>query len=315
MKKTLKTPALLVVLLSCLALSCVLFTGCDDHPDVCVKCSATYAKERKVKQITYYDSEGSLKEKYRFYYTNFLVDSITKVSYGGASAKIAATDSVITRLKVLYASGECIPSAYTAKTYIPANPVSVEKAFFSISGDEITNKHLAFYPDEDFLAVDKTADIDYSYDGSGRVSIRNGTDYGILVWPNLYGNENYYTFTGNNITHIVAQKEQAGYNLDNIFDARNSPFNIQGGVLYYLNLISYPDQEYFETLALDRNNATKMVYKGTDTSNSHVTITFTLTYSYDGLNYPAKVKIHEAKDDDIYGDSETNHGTYLFAYY
>lgn len=315
MKKTLKTPALLAVLLSCLALSCVLFTGCDDHPDVCVKCSATYAKERKVKQIVFYDGEGSLQAKYRFYYTNFLVDSITKVSYGSASAKVAATDSVITRLKIQYASGECIPSAYTAKTYIPANPVSVEKAFFSISGDEITNKHLAFYPDEDFLAVDKTADIDYSYDGSGRVSIRNGTDYGILVWPNLYGNENYYTYTGNNITHIVAQKEQAGYTLDNTFDPRNSPFNIQGGVLYYLNLISYPDDEYFETLALDRNNPTKMVYKGTDTSNSHVTITFTLTYSYDGLSYPVKVNIHEAKHDEIYGDSQTNHGTYLFSYY
>jgi hypothetical protein len=315
MKKTLKTSAMFAALLSCLALSCFIFSGCDDNPDVCVKCSAEYAKERKVKQIVYYDKTSVLQEKYTFFYEDNLIDSIVRVSYADASAKVSATDSIVTRLKVHYASGECTPSSYTAKTYTSGSPVSVEKAFLAISGDEVTNKHLAFYPDEDFLVVDETADIDYSYDGSGKVISRNGTDYGILVWPNLYGNENSYTYTGNNITHVNAQKEQAGYTLANVFDAKPNPFNLQGGVLYYLNLISYPDQEYFETLAADRNNATKMVYKGTDTSNSFVTMTFTLTYSYDGLNYPAKVNIYEVKDDDVYGDSETDHGTYLFSYY
>jgi len=311
---TLKTTALYAVLLSCLAVCCFLFSGCDDH-EVCVKCNAAFAKERKVKQIVYYDNTTTLKEKYRFYYQDNLVDSIVKVSYGGASLKTAGSDSVVTRLKVYYAAKECIPSSYTAKTYIPASPVSVEKAFFSVSGSNINNKHLAFYPDEDFLVVDKTADIDYTYDGSGRVSTRKGTDYGILVWPNIYGNENFYTYTGNNLTHVVAQKEQAGYNLDLTFDGRNNPFGIQAGVLYYLNLTSYPDEEYFETLPRDRNNPTKIVYKGTDTSNSFVTITFTFAYSYDVLSYPTKVNIHESKDDDVHGDSETDHGTYLFSYY
>jgi hypothetical protein len=185
----------------------------------------------------------------------------------------------------------------------------------SVSGPAINNKHLAFYPDEDFPVVDHTAEIDYFYNGSGQVIARNGTDHSILIYPNIYSNENSYTYTGANITKVVAEKEQAGYNLIKAFDTRSNPFNIQLGVMYYLSLIAYNDEEYFETIARDKNNVTKIVYKGTDTSNSHVTITFTFTYSYLPDGYPSKVNIYEVKEDDIYGGSETNHGTYTFEYY
>ena len=68
-------------------------------------------------------------------------------------------------------------------------------------------------------------------------------------------------------------KEQAGYN---VFDTRINPFNVQGGILYYLSLTSYPDEELYETICRDQNSPTFMVYKGTDTANSFVTITSTL---------------------------------------
>lgn len=299
--------------LGCLAVCALLISGCDDHEKVCRKCSAAFVKEKRVSHITHYDGKA-IDEEYFFYYDDMLVDSIVKISYSGAGARVAAGE-IVTSLKVHYPEGECIPSYYVARTYDPSSPVSVEKAFMSVSGDVINNKHLAYYPDEEFPVVDDTDEIDYLYDASDRVTTRKGTDYGVMVFPNPYGNENFYTYTGNNISHIVAQKEQAGYTLDIVFDANRNPFSIQNGVMYYLSLIAYTDEEYFETICQDRNNPTQIVYHGTDTSNSFVTITFTFTYSYDGDNYPTEVSIFEAKEDEVYGNTETDHGSYVFEYY
>jgi hypothetical protein len=310
MKTTIKNPLLSGSLMMCLALCSIIFSGCEDHMP-CQRCDAAFARQRKVKQIVHTDPSLVVKERFRFYYQSNLIDSIVKVSYSGA---VARGDSTVTRLKVYY-GGDCLPSSYVAKTYATGAPVSVEKAFFTYGASGIINKHLAFYPDENFLVVDKTADIDYTNNPSGQVLTRKGNDYGVLVYPNPYGNENSYTYTGSNITKVVTWKEQAGYNLTNVFDTRNNPFNIQGGILYYLSLTSYPDEEFYETICRDQNNPTSMVFKGTDTANSFVTITSTFTYTYDVLSYPTKVGIVQATVDEVHGNSNLNLGTYQFSYY
>lgn len=312
MKKNFRSIPVSAGVVFCLVACAVFISSCNNGGEECRKCTADFADEKRVQEIVHYDNTSALDARYRFYYQNSLIDSIVKVSYPGTGARTAADDSVVSALKVYYPSNSCVPSYYVLKTY--ADPVSVEKAFMSVGGNLIMNKHLAFYPDENFLVVDHTAEIDYLYNGSSQIGNRSGTDYGLLIYPNPYGNENFYTYTGNNITHVVAQKEQSGYNLDNVFDTRNNPFNIQGGVLYYLNLIAYTDEEFFETICQDENNPTTIVYQGTDTSNSFVTRTFTFTYSYDVDNYPTQVGIYEVEENDVYGNSETDHGTYLFQY-
>jgi len=310
MKKTSKNPLLSGSPMICLVLCSIIFSGCEDNMP-CKRCDVAFLRQRKVKQIVHTDESLVVKERFRFFYQSNLIDSIVKVSYSGAAAR---GDSTVTRLKVYY-GGNCLPSSYVAKTYATGAPVSVEKAFFTYGASGIINKHIAFYPDENFLVVDKTADIDYTNNASGQVLTRNGTDYGILVYPEPYGNTNSYTYTGSNITKVVTWKEQAGYNLTNVFDARNNPFNIQGGILYYLSLTSYPDEEFYETICRDQNNPTSMVYKGTDTANSFVTVTSTFTYTYDILNYPTKVGIVQATVDEVHGNSQLNLGTYQFSYY
>ena len=310
MKKTYKNPLLSGSLMICLALCSIIFSGCEDNTP-CKRCDAAFARQRKVKQIVHTDASLVVKERFRFFYQSNLIDSIVKVSYPDGAAR---GDSTVTRLKVYY-RGDCVPSSYVAKTYATGAPVSVEKAFFTYGASGIINKHMAFYPDENFLVVDKTADIDYTNNASGQVLTRKGNDYGILVYPNPYGNENSYTYTGSNITKVVTWKEQAGYNLTNVFDTRNNPFNIQDGILYYLSLTSYPDEEFYETICRDQNNPTSMVYKGTDTANSFVTITSTFTYTYDPLSYPSKVGIVQATVDEVHGNSQLNLGTYQFSYY
>lgn len=292
----------------------VLISGCDDKEKICRNCAADFEREKKVKHITHYGAEKTIEAEYFFYYDNLLLDSIVRVSYSGLGARSKA-DEIVSSLKVHYPKGECIPSYYEARTYIPSNPVSLEKAFFSVSGSLIQNKHLAYYPDEDFPVIDDTDEIDYLYNGIDQVTNRNGTDYGVMVWPNPYGNENSYTWTGNNISHVSTYKEQAGYTLDVTFDNRRNPFSIQDGVMYYLSQIAYTDEEYFENICQDRNNPTKIVYKGTDTSNSFVTITFTFSNSYTPDNYLAKVNIYEQKEDEVYGDSERDLGTFIFEYW
>jgi hypothetical protein len=311
MKKTFKNPLRSGSLMICLALCSIIFSACEDNTP-CKRCDASFARQRKVKQIVHTDASLAVKERFRFYYQSNLIDSIVKVSYPSAVAR--GGDSTVTSLKVYY-GGNCLPSSYEAKTYATGAPVSVEKAFFTYTASGIINKHLAFYPDENFLVVDETADIDYTNNASGQVLTRNGTDYGILIYPEPYGNKNSYTYTGSNITKVVTWKEQAGYNLTNVFDKRNNPFNIQGGILYYLSLTSYPDEEFYETICRDQNNPTSMVFKGTDTSNSFVTITSTFTYTYDVLSYPTKVGIVQATVDEVHGNSQLNLGSYQFSYY
>ena len=299
----------------CFVLITLFITGCEERDKACKKCNADYRKEKKVRIIKHYDETSTLRETYYFYYYDQLLDSIEKFTHMEPSAKLKVEADVREVVRVYYPSKKCIPSYYEARTYVPANPVELEKGIMSISGDVITNRHLAFYPDDMLLVPDHTAEIDYHYNGSDQVTIRSGTDYGLLVYPHPYGNENYYTYTGDNITEVSAWKEQAGYDLDKTFDNKNNPFSIQSGVMYYLTLIAYTDEEYFETICRDENNVTEMVYKGTDTSNSFVTITFSFTYSYDADDYPTKVAIYEVKEDEVYGDSETDHGTYRFEYY
>lgn len=315
MQKTFNSVLRAVMSMGCVV-ACTMFnTGCHDDDHACPECEAAFEDEKKVNTIKHFDEDNVLQASYYFYYTNNLVDSIMKASYPGASARVAATDSITEVLHVFYASGECIPSYYELRKYETGMPVSMEKGIMSRSGDVITNKHLAYYDDIMFLAVNETAEIDYNYNVSNRVTGRSGTDYGILVYPNLYGNENYYTYSGNNISEVSAWKEQAGYDLDKTFDANPNPFNIQGGILYYLNLIAYTDEEHFETISQDENNVTQIVFGGTDTSNSQVTITYTFTYSYDMDSYPTQVGIYELYEDYIYGDHTEDHGTYYFTYY
>jgi hypothetical protein len=293
--------------------SAVFFTSCHEPEKVCKKCNAAFAKEKRVRQINYYDATLNLREVYDFYYKDFLVDSIVKTSHNESVSKTA--EDIISTLRVFYPTGQCTPSYYVQRTVEPGSFTRLEKAFMSTAGPYIVNKHLAFYPDESLPVADHSAEIDYVYNPTGKVIARNGTDYSILLYPNVYSNENSYTYTGENISKVDAEKEQGGYNLTKIFDANNNPFNIQGGVMYFLSLIAYNDEEYFETIARDDNNVTEMVYKGTDTSNSHVTITFTFTYSYLASGYPSKVSIHEVVEDEIYGDTDVDHGTYKFDYY
>jgi len=309
MKQTLQISKQGNKLLTFLAISLIFLSACDKP---CVNCKDSYTKQRTIRQITHYDAGKVLKEKFTFFYRESLIDSIVKVNYTGAGP---GDDSIIIHLKTFYQGSTCIPSSYEAKAYVTGSPASVEKAFLTADGSSIINKHIAFYPDENFLVVNKTADIDYAHNGIGNVVTRNGTDYHILIYPNRYSNENTYTYTGDNITKVVAQKEQAGYNLTNTFDTNPNPFNMQGGVLYYLLLASYPDEEYFETICLNRNNPVTMVYTGTDTSNTSVKTTFTFTYVYDSGNYPAKVALYEATEDAVHGNTETDHGTYQFTYY
>jgi hypothetical protein len=308
-----KKDVLLVRLAICLV--AILTITCNEPEKACKKCQRVFTEEKRVKTINHYDASSALKDAYQFYYKDFLIDSIVNTSRVSSYAKTASDYDVVSTLKVFYPTWQCIPSYYVQHTIVPDIPVSVEKAFMSVSGPYIHNKHLAYYPDENFLVADHTAEIDYMYNGSGQVTQRNGTDYSILIYPNLYSNENTYTYTGSNITKVVAQKEQSGYYLTKTFDAKKNPFNIQGGVMFYLSLIAYNDDEYFETIAKDKNNVTKMVYKGTDTSNSFVTITYTFNYSYLASGYPSKVNIYEVKEDEVYGNSETDHGTFVFEYY
>jgi len=236
------------------------------------------------------------KPEYTFYQLG-LLDSIQKMSYGGDDK--TPSDDISTRLKLYYPTAGCLPSAYNAKTHQPSMPVKLEKANMTISGDRILNKHLAYYPDADFLVVNKTADIDYIYNPGDKVINRSGTDFGLLIFPEIYGNKSVYTYAGNNITKISTSKEQSGYDLNNLFDTYNNPFNQQGGVLYYLSLRSYPDMEHFETLSLNRNNTTQVKFEGTDISNQRLTITYQFTYTYNAANYPEKVNIVQTSVDDI----------------
>lgn len=291
----------------------VFLASCHEFEKVCKKCNAAFAKEKHIRQIYYYDASKNLREVYDFFYKDFLIDSIAKTSHNESISKTA--QDIVSTLKVFYPASQCIPSYYVQRIVESGSPVRLEKAFMSISGPHVVNKHLAFYPDESIAVADHTAEIDYVYNPMGKVISRNGTDYSILIYPNTYSNENSYTYMGDNISRVDAEKEQGGYNLTKIFDANKNPFNIQGSAMYFLSLIAYNDEEYFETIARDKNNVTQIVYKGTDTSNSHVTITFTFTYTYLPDGYPSKVKIVEAVEDEIYGNSEVNHGTYQFDYY
>jgi hypothetical protein len=293
--------------------SMVFLLSCNESEKLCTKCNVSFANEKRVREIYYYDASLNLREVYDFYYKDFLVDSVVKTSHNESVSKSA--QDIVSTLKVFYPSSQCIPSYYVQRIVQSGNSTSLEKAFMSVSGSYIANKHLAFYPDERSTITDHTAEIDYVYNLSGQVIARNGTDYSIVIYPNTYSNENSYTYTGDNISRVDAEKEQAGYNLTKVFDANKNPFNIQGGVFYYLSLIAYNDVEYFETIARDRNNVTEMIYKGTDTSNSNVAITFTFTYTYLPSGYPSKVHIHEIMEDDIHGNTEVDHGTYKFEYY
>lgn len=297
----------LVLLVAC----CISFSSCDD-PEVCEHCNEGFSTQKKVKQITHQNvPEGGLIEKFKYFYQDDLIDSIYHVKY------TPGPDSVRTKLTVTYPDGVCLPSGYVSKTYRTGLQVKVERAMMTLAGDVITNKHIAFYDDEDYLGVSENADIDYLYNGSGLVTGRNGTDFGIqAMFPSPYGNLSSYTYSGVNISGVSTQLEQAGYTLTVTFDANNNPFSIQGGALYYLFLTSYPDMEHFETLCRDGNNPTQIVYQGTDTSNQHVTITYTFTYTYDSDNYPLTVVIVKSAFEDIGGTTTvTNLGRYNFSYY
>src|SRR6186713_1214911 len=113
MKKTFKNPLLSGSLMICLALCSIIFFGCEDNTP-CKRCDAAFARQRKVRQIVHTDAAHVLKERFRFFYQNNLIDSIVKVSYPGAEAR---GDSTVTRLKVYY-GGYCLPSSYEAKTYV-----------------------------------------------------------------------------------------------------------------------------------------------------------------------------------------------------
>lgn len=295
----------LILLVTC----SMLVSSCED-PEVCINCNVAFSAQKKVRQINHV-VEGTTVEKYKYFYDDQLIDSIYYVK------RNSPTDSTYSKLKVTYPHRVCLPSGYLIKKYTPGNPVSLEKGMMTLADNIISNKHIASYDDADYLAISKNAEIDYVYDGSGKVIARNGTDYGLMtMFPSPYGNLNSYTYTGSNISSLSATKEQSGYTLNFTYDTRNNPFNIQSGALYYLNLISYPDLEYFETLCLDQNNPTQIVYQGTDTSNSHVTITYTITYTYTPDNYPLTVAISESYFNGISNTTTvTNLGRFDFTYY
>jgi len=299
--------------IGCLSLCSMLITGCNNH-DVCIKCNAAFVNEKHIKQIKHIDSESSLKEKSTFFYKESLIDSIIKVEY-----KFPLGDSITTYLKIYYPIGGCILSSYIEKAYQFNNLVTINRVNMSVDGEHILNKHIAFYTFEDELL--RGIDVDYTYNGT-QVAARRGTDYGLPLGYK-YGNEKFFTYTGNNITKVVTKLEQGNYDLYNTFDGNNNPLNIQGGILYYLPLTAYDlpllaayrGDQYFATLPLSRNNPITVMQQGKDASNSSGSATFTFTYVYNSAHYPTKVSLKEESRDEMYGNHTYNLGTYEFSYY
>lgn len=283
-----------------------------DQPEVCRKCSAAFAGEKKIKTIERYDDNQELQERYQYFYRDNLIDSITH-EMGYIATTRQQQEEGFWWLKVHYPVGECIPSYYVQESADPG-PKSIERAYFGINGAAIVNKHLAYY-EPDHVAVSSTAEVVYRYNNTGQVVTRHGTDYGFFPYEDIYANQNYYTYTGRNITRVQASQEQVGYDLNMTYDNRKNPFHLQGGVLFFLNQIAYNDMEHLETIALDANNVTQVVYQGTDIASGTLKITYTFTYTYRSDGYPAKVLLHELWQDDLQGTRERNIGTFVFTYY